>query len=339
MKSFAALLAALALVVAAVLARQRLDGGGTADTGGRPTVACPPELARACARLGDDVTVRVEEASATADRLTGAADAEAAKIDVWLAPAPWGELVNDRRTRAGRDPLVGRPSAVIARSPVAVAAWDDRAKALRDGICKGTLAWRCLGDAAERPWGDVGGDPAWGTVRVGLTDPHSATGLIVLGGAAAGFFGTAAYSSNDFGGDLDGWLGALAARSGDGSGGPPVARMLTRGPAEFAAVGALETAARQAADHDGTQATYPAPVATADLVAIPVGRAGGSGNASDDVAGDRDLRRGLAAAGWRVAGHEAARGVDTGRKLPDGDGLPSGAVLGALLDEWDQVTR
>jgi hypothetical protein len=184
----------------------------------------------------------------------------------------------------------------------------------------------------------VGGDPAWGTVRVGLSDPHGATGLVVLGGAVAGFYGRSDYAANDFGGDLDGWLGALAARSTPAAAGDPVARMLTRGPAEFAAVGAPETTARQAADHQGTGAAYPAPVATADLVAVPVGPDGGPGDRAEAVAGDDDLRRALAAGGWRVPGERAARGVAADQPLPAGDGLPPGAVLGALLDEWDQVT-
>jgi hypothetical protein len=335
-KSLAALVVAAGLVVAAVVVRDRLDDGGGGGGGGT-TVACPRELARACAALADDHTVRVEEAGTTADRLARSSP-DGAGIDVWLVPRPWAELVADRRARDGRGRLTGRPSAVIARTPVAVAAWDDRARALERGACRGTLGWRCLGDAAERPWADMGGDPAWGAVRVGLADPHTATGLAVLGGAVAGFYGRSDYAANDFGGDLDDWLGALAARSTPASAGDPVARLLTRGPAEFAAVGAPETTARQAADHDGTGATYPAPVATADLVAVPVGADGGPADRAADVAGDGDLRRALAAAGWRVEGERAARGVAGDQALPPGDGLPSGAVLGALLDEWDQVT-
>lgn len=340
MKTVAALIAAVALVAGAVVIRARIDEGDGAggDAGGRPTVACPPELERACATLEDDFTVRVEEADETADRLTAASADRDDEVDVWLAPAPWAGLVADRRARDQRDPLTGRPSAVIARSPVAIAAWDDRADALEGGICEGPLTLGCLGDAADRPWGDVGGDPNWGAVPVGLTDPHTATGLVVLGAAAASFLDTGDYSSNDFSGELSEWLSALASRSDEAAAGDPVARMLTRGPAEFAAFAAAEADARQAAVHDGARAIYPAPVATADLVAIPVGRDGGADAAAGDVAGDRELQQALARAGWRVAGEKAAPGVSTRPGLPRGDGLPSGAVLGALLDEWDQVT-
>ena len=44
----------------------------------------------------------------------------------------------------------------------------------------------------------MGGNAAWGTVHAGLTDPHTATGLVVLGGAAAGFLGRSDYAANDF---------------------------------------------------------------------------------------------------------------------------------------------
>jgi hypothetical protein len=121
-KAVAALGAAVALIVAAILARDALDddgdsaGGSSAGPG--TTLVCPPELADACAELEDDVTVRVEAASVTADGLTTAADADEAGADVWLAPAPWAEVVADARERAGAPALVGEPSAVDARSPV-----------------------------------------------------------------------------------------------------------------------------------------------------------------------------------------------------------------------------
>ena len=165
MKAVAALVAAVGLIVAAILARDALDddgdsaGGSSAGSG--TTVVCPSELADACAELDDDVTVRVEAASVTADRLTTAADANEADVDVWLAPAPWAEVVADARERAGAPALVGEPSAVIGRSPVVLVMWNDRAAALEAGACGGPVEWRCLGDAADRPWDTVGGETGW----------------------------------------------------------------------------------------------------------------------------------------------------------------------------------
>ena len=142
MKAVAALAAAVGLIVAAILTRDALDddgdsAGGTAGSG--TTLVCPPELADACAELEDDVTVRVEATSVTADRLASAADADEAAVDVWLAPAPWAEVVGDARERAGATDLVGEPSAVIGRSPVVLVMWDDRAAALEAGACGGPV--------------------------------------------------------------------------------------------------------------------------------------------------------------------------------------------------------
>jgi hypothetical protein len=80
---------------------------------------------------------------------------------------------------------------------------------------------------------------------------------------------------------------------------------------------------------------YPAPVATADLVAIPIGGAEG---AAGDIAGNDDLRRVLSEGGWRVDGEPLAAGVDGGLDLQADDSLPGGGVLGALLARWNEVT-
>lgn len=338
MKAVAALAAAVGLIVAAILTRDAIDddgdsAGGT-SAGSGTTLVCPPELADACTELEDDVTVRVEAASVTAERLASAADADEAAVDVWLAPAPWAEVVGDARERAGAPALVGEPTAVIGRSPVVLVMWDDRAAALEAGACGGPLEWRCVGDAADRPWDTVGGESAWGRVNVGLTDPDAATGLVVLGGAASGYFGTADYAANDLDGEFSGWLGALAAQS-DAAAADVVNEMLTRGPGQFSAVGALEVDALDAADRDGVRVIYPAPVATADLVATPIGGAEG---AAGDIASNDDLRRVLGESGWRVDGEPLVAGVDGGLDLPADDSLPDGGVLGALLARWNEVT-
>ncbi len=338
MKALAALAAAAALIVAAILARDAIDDGGDSAGGsaaGRgTTVVCPTELAEACAALEDDVSVRVEPASVTADRLTTAAGTDEADTDVWLAPAPWVELVADARERAGAPALVGEPSDVIARSPVVLVIWNDRAAALEAGACAGPVQWRCLGDAADRPWDSVGGQGAWGRVNVGMSGPETANGLVVLGGATAGYFGSADYAANDLDGALSGWLGALGAQA-DAAATDVVNEMLTRGPGQFSAVGALEADALEAADRDDVRVVYPAPVATADLVAVPIGDAE---RAAGDIAGNDDLRGALAGAGWRVDGEAPVAGVDGGLDLRADDSLPGGGVLGALLARWNEVT-
>jgi hypothetical protein len=321
---------AVLLVVGAVLLRGQLDGDDAGGDGGSSSVVCPPDIADQCQTLADDHTVEIEPAAETAD-LLAAGDGDAGDIDAWIVPRPWVEWV----VAESDDAAVGEPSESIARSPVALVVYTDRAQALEAGPCRGTVGWRCLGDAADRPWAEVGGEAAWGRVKAGLVDPTSATGMIVLGGATAGFFDSADYASNDFGGELTGWLGALGATAQEAAAGDPVTRMLTRGPGEFAAVGALEVDARQAAGRDNLRVLYPAPVATADLVVVPVDGATG---VAADVSDDGELRQSLAEAGWRVEGEPLADGVDPDLELPDDDGLPSGPVLRALVVRWTEAT-
>lgn len=332
MKQLAAVALAAAMVGGAVAVRGLIDDDNGSD--GEITLICPTELEDACRAASGDVAVRAEPAPATAAALEGAASEMSVDGDAWLVPAAWATSVNDQRERAGLPPLLGEPSDPVARSPVAVVVWADRADTLTAGPCNGTVGWSCLGDAAGRAWGDLGDPGTPGTLKVGLTDPNSATGLVVLGGAASGFFGSGDYASNDFGGGFQGWLDGLASTAGDSAAGDPVARMLTRGQGELTAAGALEVDARTAAGRPNVTVLYPAPVVTADLVVVPIG---GSSSAAEAVAADDDLRRALSDAGWRVVGEPLAEGLEPEIGLPDDDGLPSGGVLRALLARWNEV--
>jgi hypothetical protein len=71
---------------------------------------------------------------------------------------------------------------------------------------------------------------------------------------------------------------------------------------------------------------------TADVTLIPAaGR--DAGELLERLGADR-LADALAAEGWRVADRPTADGIEGGRDLPDGAGLPSAGALQALRDEW-----
>jgi hypothetical protein len=333
---------AVVLVVVALVVRGRLDdsGGGGNDgtsTNGGHTLICPPDLADACqaaVAADDDLQVRTQDPLTTANALIAATSSQPVEGDLWLVPAPWAQAVAAQRHRDRHAAVTGKPSSPIARSPVVLAMWDDRAAALEQSRCHGQIKWKCVGDAAGRQWTESGGPADWGTAKAGLTDPTTAMGLPVLGGAAAGYLGRNDYSSNDFGGGLLGWLAALAAYPADSDG---VDVMITQGAGSFFAVGALEATARVAAGNPELRVVVPQPVATADLVAVPIGANAGNGGSADDLAGNGGLLDALAGAGWRVDGHDLARGVDADLKLPAKSNLPSGDVLFPLLQSWQQL--
>lgn len=346
-----ALAGATALVLAALVVRSRLDdgerGGGTdrAST----SIRCAPELAEPCTRLARDAdfAVEIESAGMTADLLATVPDADVdnLELDAWVVPQPWPAIVDAARGRAGLEPLFGEPSAPVARSPLVLAMFADRAGALAGSCSGGEVGWKCLGDAAGRPWADVGGKADWGAVEVAIPDPEaSATGLAVLGQAVAEYFGRTDLSREDF--ELDdgflSWFGRLA---GDGkevarveaTGLTPLDEMLGQGPSSFAATGTSAAEAcpktERAAAGRRPALLYPPPVATLDVVVAP--RRGADAERVGRAFTDEEGLSALRDAGF-VAGK--APSPACGAPEPPADsGLPDAGALVALQQLWEEV--
>lgn len=205
-----AVLGAVAMVTAAVLVRQAVDDGdgGNGETGGgddQVVVVCDPDLRAACDGLDADIEVHTEDAAATSAALVaGTLD----DVDGWVTSAAWLELTESRSERPLGETMV------LATSEVVLASDADRAEALA-ALCEGVPVWRCVGDAAEQSWSSLGGDPRWRSLRTGLPDADTATGLSVLTSVAVGFFDGTDFAANDFP-ELRGWLTKLTDASGSG---------------------------------------------------------------------------------------------------------------------------
>jgi hypothetical protein len=298
MKRVLALAAALLLIVLATVARRHLDDGGSGDGdgAGRLVVACVPELADACAAI-DDAEVRVEAPDDTI-----AALGSGTGPDAWVTFDPWPAIA---------DLDAGRP--VLDATPVRVAATELRLLYRRS---------RVLGDCTEASatWACAAGIDAR---RVVLPPPTTATGLLVLGHAAASYFhevaGIDRFASNDFDDAFRSWLAALGAGAGD-----PVDDMLVLGNAGPIATGA--TAA------DIAHRVAPSARA-ADLTASAAGVAMAAdvvvaGPAAQRLAGDADLLAALAELGFDPAGDR-----------PPASTAPSAGVLVALRTLDQEVHR
>lgn len=349
MRTLLALVVAVAMVAGAMMVRERRHGGpGDAgvgeEAGGEPVLLCATEVAAACERLAEGgVVVRVEPAGASAQQLSATAEGDGAAADAWLVPAPWPAIVEQTRDRAGLPALLGPSSAPLARSPVVVAVWEERAQVLREACSGGQLTWRCLGRLAPGTWADAGGDPSWGPVKPGHPDPAtSATGLLVLAQATASYLQTTGYSARDLDDDgFRGWLTGLE-RAVPTFGSPastPLQQALQFGASKFDAVGALESEAvpllARSAQRRGSLALhYLEPAVTADVVLAPLSSGGRSEQLTDIVAGEAGMTA-LADTGWRVG--TAAEASEP--PLPPASGLPEPGVLVALLSRWSEATR
>lgn len=330
MRRLLAFLAAAAMIGGALYVRSR--GEDTPDDGPDPgpepgevvTMACVTELRDVCQALedaNDDLVVTVQDPDATIAALA----ARDSGFDGWLTLSPWPELAQP----TGTEDLLGDPSAPLGQARIGIVIWTDREAALLEpagGVCTGRVTWKCLGDAADRPWTDVGGDVAWGKVRVGHSPPSTASGQLVLGAAAAGFFGTSAFASNDFDEKFQAWLSRLEAAAGDPS---PLGLLLQQGRAAFAAVGAteaeIETQVEPSRVRDEVTVLYPEPVATAYLVLAPVTGARGA-DRLDEILTSPGAQVALSDAGWQRP-----------PAAPAPSGLPSPGVLIALRARWEEI--
>ena len=342
------------MVVAALVVRSGLYRD---QEGGRGAVrlTCATELTDACRSIADRAGTRridltLEPAGTTADRLAGADDPG---LDGWLGPEPWPDMVDIRRRTKALEPLFASPRTPLARSPLTLVVWKDRADALASR-CGGPVTWRCVGDAvAAGAWTASGGRPEWGAPKPGPTDPDQGVGLLVLGEAVANWFGRTDLSSADLDDDaFSGWFSALerapsSAPSATASATSTLALMLTAGPAVYDAVGDSEAVAAPlvagSARRNQLDLLYPSamspdgPPSTVDVVLATTGTAE-KADAARRVAGGGDARRALAASGWRVEGQPRAAGVTDSPPLPRATNLPPAGLLDALRGRWHEVT-
>jgi hypothetical protein len=310
-----ALLGAIAIVVAAVLVRSAIDDGDGSRSDRSPSdghlvVVCARDLAAACDGL-TDVTVIDEDAATTAARIGSGSRPDGA--DLWLTTSAWTEVVEARAAGA-----IGRVTP-LAATPVAVAVDPARADAIT-ALCRGTALWRCLGDASGKAWETLGGDPRWGTLRVGLPSASSATGLGVLASVASGYFGATGFASNDFDTtDFPGWLDTLLTPSGTGEREPVATLVTTRG--RYTAVGDVAAAAT------GRRVTVVAPEPALDVTAVVAQLPGGDA-VEPSARTVTALRQALVERGWKARSGGAVAPT-----------LAVPGVLAALHSLWVDVTR
>jgi hypothetical protein len=309
-----AILGAVGMVVVAITVRRGLDddgGGGGRPRGGddEAVVVCARDLLQYCEALGDGFTVRDESAAETASAIEEGTLAD--DVDGWITTSAWVEVVDSRAPGALGD------SEALAASPTVVATAPGRFDAVTE-LCASDDVWACLGDAAGRLWGDLGaGDPGWGELKVGFTDPDSAVGLSVLASASAGFFGGVDFATNDLrAGEFETWLATLAEPSADGD--PDAALTLATRTGEYSAAGSVAAVVDGLADTRGVRSVEPKVEVVATVVAVGV-----HGQEIPDLDAVRDA---LVGDGWG-----GAAGAEVAPTLKPG-------VMAALHTLWREVT-
>ena len=318
--------AAISMVVGALVVRNRMED----DEVSRSTnlkLLCASELEAVCLALEADpdssISVVIQPVGATVDQLV---DADSVEFDGWLTPGPFPQLVRETRKAAGDDELIDTVSRPLARSPVVLAMWRERAAALETSCVEKTIAWKCLGDAAGKPWKDVGGRDVWGSVKTALPNPATtAAGLVTLGAGTATFFGQPDVGLLDIEGDIayGVWLNNLVRANVD----IDVGGMLAAGGPSLADVAAgLEAAVKPVVEAAAASAAvsviYPSPVATADVFLGTV--ASKRSALLVELLSGALGRQAFGEAGWRISADD----------LPATSYLPTPGLLGALRSKW-----
>jgi hypothetical protein len=315
-----ALLAAASMIVAAIFIRSRIDedtthvvsGSSNAPPTGPITIACVTELAYACDAIKQEhpgIRTRVEDAASTAQALAE----RTAGVDGWLTLEPWPDIVNDLAQNS-----IFQSETSIASSPLVIAMVRQRANVLASNCPDGVVGWKCLGDRVGKPWTDLtGGVPAWGNVTVGNPPLTSATGLLLFGNAATGYFGRTDIATNDF--DDPSFMAWRAKMKTTFMSADPFQEFVTQLPAKFSAVGvtSAEEKANVGSKADQVMVINPNPQASAVVTLAPVG----SGSRADQVsrlANSTSLHDTLKFEGWNVG------------DIPKDTGLPDHGVLLAL---------
>jgi hypothetical protein len=326
-----AVVGAVAMVAGALYVRGRLDEREV-DQGQVYRLVCSVDLGQVCDDLREAepgrLDVTVEAAGTTADRLR-TVDGDPG-LDGWLVADPWPEIVDGARRFATRPPLFTDAAPPLARSPLVVVAWKERAESLAPTCPDSKVGWKCLGEAAGRPWTERNGRPDWGEVKAGHADAsEDGTGLLVLGQATVEWFGRSDLSTFDLEDEgFQRWFSGLE-RSMRPSPGSPLGTMLAIGRAAYDAVGTTEAdagIADRAASRAALVRLYPAPMATADVVLAVI--PGDRGERVRDIV-DSPARDGLTDSGWKAPGSAG---------LPTGNGLPSAGLLDALRSRAREVT-
>jgi hypothetical protein len=304
----AALVGGVVLLAGWLIPRIGGDGDGEAapststspSSAGLPVLACAPELEAVCRSLASELGTRA------AGFTTGNDPGDDVVVVAPVADLPEG---------------LGDP-VTVARSPVVITAWRERALVLGTH-CGGPVDAACLEQAYGNDWADLGGNQGWGTFKIGLADP---------GRTEAALLSWSLVASGGAPGGLDDSLRLRAADTG-----ALVEEMVLFGDSRADAGVAPEVAvAAQLANAVGRggrlEVFYPASGPWVEYAAA--GRGRDSGRIVERLL-ESEVQRSLGPLGLRPAAGEA-----TG--LPDGLGVPGTPAAGPgeaarseLLEAWE----
>ena len=325
-KRLAALIAAVALIIGAVALRRSFDGRssaspvapGTSDPAQTAApqalrIVCISELAAACD------AARAEGAATTIESYADTL----ARIEAGDIPPIWVtfERINGLAVNPATNQSYFAPPAIaLASSQLLLVAPIERATAFGD-LCGGASNWTCIGKNAGKSWADIGGVGAWGRLIPGHADPtRSAVGLLMLGSAAASYYGAVDMNQAQINGDLEFglWFNRLESSIPKNVFGmsSPLDAMLTRKLVSVVGTTHADLAQRASAQLPSLTTTFTGQTAAAVAATVP------DAALPDEII--KAMTDALIDATWDPVN-------------PENLALPSSGVLRTLRDNWSNL--
>lgn len=239
-RQLGALVLAAALVVGAIVIRQRIDGNGQPSSDGGSgaaiTLVCDPLMADACKGV-PNASVTVEGPAVTAERLIAR---EPLGADAWVTSDLWTSIAADRLS--GSAWLADGAKVLGAANPILVGQ-AARLDPLAAHCGADPLTWRCVGDNAGKTWSDVGVPNLNSKIDIGYPLATTTIGLADVTAIVSSYFKGTDFATNDLDDDdFRSWYSRLQSAVADhGSASQTPLQRFLQVPATYGVVGDLST--------------------------------------------------------------------------------------------------
>ncbi len=187
MKRLGAVVLAVGMIVAALAWRSRGSGeaprAGIDDQSGPVVVVCGSDNSAVCDSLRDrlDASRFTVRSVAPLDTVAALNSQEDPDWSYWVTSEIWVQSAISQPGSAER--ISAQSSVELGSSPTSLVMAKERSVPLA-AHCGGVIDWACIFNNAGKNWADLGGNSAWGQLKLGVGPSSTSDGRLALAGFA-----------------------------------------------------------------------------------------------------------------------------------------------------------